>query len=66
MQDEDLFWEQTEKAKNLSPDDPELLDMSRRSFMQRIGLGSPEVRLRLYAITTFMAPACRATRLMPV
>ncbi|HEX4424133.1 MAG TPA: 2Fe-2S iron-sulfur cluster-binding protein [Terriglobales bacterium] len=34
MQDEDLFWEQTEKAKNPSPDDPKLLDMSRRSFMQ--------------------------------
>jgi xanthine dehydrogenase YagT iron-sulfur-binding subunit len=34
MQDEDLFWEQTEKAKNPSPNDPKLLDMSRRSFIQ--------------------------------
>jgi xanthine dehydrogenase YagT iron-sulfur-binding subunit len=34
MQDEDLFWEQTERAKNPSTDDPKLLDMSRRSFMQ--------------------------------
>jgi xanthine dehydrogenase YagT iron-sulfur-binding subunit len=34
MQDEDLFWEQTEKAKNPSPSDPKLLDVSRRSFIQ--------------------------------
>lgn len=34
MQDEDLFWEQTEQAKNPSPSDVQSLGMSRRSFMQ--------------------------------
>jgi xanthine dehydrogenase YagT iron-sulfur-binding subunit len=52
MQDEDLFWEQTEKAKNPSPSDPKLLDMSRRSFIQTAAvaggatlLSAPQVAL---------------------
>jgi xanthine dehydrogenase YagT iron-sulfur-binding subunit len=40
MEDEDLFWEQTEKAKNHSPSDVKLLDMSRRSFIQTAAAAS--------------------------
>jgi len=52
MQDEELFWEQTEKAKNASPSEPRLLDMSRRSFIQTAAaaggatlLSAPQVTL---------------------
>jgi xanthine dehydrogenase YagT iron-sulfur-binding subunit len=51
MQDEDLFWEQTEKAKNPSPNDPQLLDMSRRSFMQTAAAASGATLLSAPQIT---------------
>jgi xanthine dehydrogenase YagT iron-sulfur-binding subunit len=51
MQDEELFWEQTEKAKNPSPNDPKLLDMSRRSFMQTAAAASGATFLSVPQIT---------------